>query len=607
VIAKKEYSDTMKFSELPLTEKTRKGIEGAGFETCMPVQEKVFEQSLSGGDVMVQSQTGTGKTAAFLITILEKFTRKEEKQSIKALVIVPTRELAVQIEHDAKILAAGIKELRIGTFYGGVGYKSQDDQLSKGVDLYIGTPGRLMDYGKTRKLDFNEMDIVVVDEADRLFDMGFYQDILHMFKKMRKKEERQTLLFSATLTGRARNLAWDFMNNPVEIDIETDSITVDEINQQLFHVSKNEKFSLLLNILAKESPENAIIFTNTKSMAVEVAKRLEINGYDAHILMGDLPQSKRLQVIQKMKKGEIRFLVATDVAARGLHVEDLELVVNYDIPEDYENYVHRVGRTARAGKSGLAITLACEQFVYGLEPIEEYIQMKIPVVWPDKEVYPPVSDKSANMSFRDLVRSYRTDKGGGRTSRSKGKPAPRRTGSKTRSPRQSAPKGASAPKEASEPKGRDDKPRSKSKPRNNDKPHSSERARSNDRPRSNNRPQGGDKGKRAPQSKRGSAPRSQKNTAPPKSSAAIEHLSFEERLAYYKKKYAGELEKQERPAAKGRKSGSRSGGSSSRKPQPKQPEQQKDEKSTSQAESPKIETPVKPKGILKRILKGNKQ
>nr|MDA3832305.1 DEAD/DEAH box helicase [Spirochaetales bacterium] len=410
----------MKFSELQLTQKTREGIEAAGFESCMPVQEKVFEKSLSGGDVMVQSQTGTGKTAAFLITILEKIAKKRDNENVKAIVIVPTRELAVQIEQDAEVLAKGFTDIRLGTFYGGIGYKSQDDLLQKGVDIFIGTPGRLMDYNKMKKLSFDKMDVVVVDEADRLFDMGFYPDILHMFQRMKPKESRQTLLFSATLTNRARNLAWDFMNEPTEVDIEPDTITVNEIRQELLHISKSEKFSVLLRILAKENPQNAIIFTNTKSMAVEVAKRLEVNGYDAHVLMGDLPQSKRLRVIQKMKQGTIRFLAATDVAARGLHVDDLELVVNYDVPEDFENYVHRVGRTARAGKSGLAITLACEQFVYGLESIEDYIHMKIPVVRLDEEVYPSVLDKSANLRFRDLVRSYRSDSRGpkGKTGRS---------------------------------------------------------------------------------------------------------------------------------------------------------------------------------------------
>jgi ATP-dependent RNA helicase RhlB len=607
VTGKKEYSTGMKFSELTLTEETRKGIEAAGFDTCMPVQEKVFEQSLSGGDVMVQSQTGTGKTAAFLITIFEKYARRKPDEQIKALVIVPTRELAVQIEHDAKILSQGLKDLRIGTFYGGVGYAEQDKQLSRGVDLYIGTPGRLMDYGKARKLSFDQMDIVVVDEADRLFDMGFYQDILHMFKRMRPKESRQTLLFSATLTGRARNLAWDFMNNPFEVDIESESMTVDEINQQLFHISKSEKFPMLLRILAKENPGNAIIFTNTKSMAVEVAKRLEINGYDAHVLMGDLPQSKRLRVIQKMKKGDIRFLVATDVAARGLHVEDLELVVNYDVPEDYENYVHRVGRTARAGKSGLAITLACEQFVYSLEAIEEYIQMKIPVVWPEEDVYPKIEDKSAHLSFRQLVKSYRGSDAKGRRSKD----------SRSRSNRRSPSQGQ---KRVTKDDSRRPEPSRKKRPSHN-KPSSSagdtqkpvDQNRQKPAPQNRQKPASRGGQKQAPQGRQNSGAQNGKKSASPeqrpKASAALEHLSFDDRLAYYKKKYAGELKGQEESAAKKKPADSRESG----KPQPKKPTKQRNP-DASQAKKPKEpenkrdqQPEEEKKGILGKLLKRKKR
>lgn len=402
----------MKFSEFNLHEKVLAGVEAAQFENCMPVQEKVYQHSLKGLDVMVQSQTGSGKTAAFLIPILQKFAEENHQNDdsaeqtgyhTRSLIIVPTRELAVQIEADAKILTeSALSDLRIGCFYGGIGYKKQDEVLEKGVDLYIGTPGRIIDYAKMGKIDFKKIDVIVIDEADRLFDMGFYPDIRSIFQKAKPREERQTLLFSATLSNRARNLAWEYMNSPVEIEIEPEHITVDEIRQELYHVSKDEKFLVMLRLLEKYKPDNAIIFTNTKSRAVEISKRLELNGYNARFLMGDLPQKKRLQVIDNMKQGKIQFLVATDVAARGLHVEDLSLVINFDIPEDFENYVHRIGRTARAGKSGVAITLACEQFVYGLEAIETYIGRKIPVEWID-ETLPQVEDKSAGKRFRDLV------------------------------------------------------------------------------------------------------------------------------------------------------------------------------------------------------------
>lgn len=432
----------MKFKELLLHADVMKGIDAAGFIDCMLVQEKVLPSALEGRDVMTQSKTGSGKTAVFLVAILQKYVLKREEAkrlpaekagSVKlplALIIAPTRELAVQIEDDAKLLASGISDFRIGCFYGGVGYAKQDKQIVEGVDLIIGTPGRILDYQQMGKLDFKAIDTFVVDEADRLFDMGFYPDIQKMFKMMVPPKMRQTMLFSATLGTRVRNLAWDYMDNPIEIAIQPEDMTVKEITQELYHVSKSDKFNLFLRLMAKENPGNALIFTNTKAKAVEVSKRLNVNGYTTQYLMGDLPQSKRLQVINRMKSGELRFLIATDVAARGLQIDDLELVVNYDIPEDFESYVHRIGRTARAGKSGKSITLACEQFVYGLEAIENYIQMKIPVVWVDEESVPLVEDKSARMRFRDLVneREY-ASRGGHGPSRSRrpggrGRPSP---------------------------------------------------------------------------------------------------------------------------------------------------------------------------------------
>ncbi len=382
----------MKFSELNLKEEVLKGIESVGFEDCTAVQEKVLPITLSGRDTMVQSKTGSGKTAVFLITILEHYLESGGKS--RALIVAPTRELAVQIEEDAVALSKYIPDYKVGVFYGGVGYGEQDKEIKDGASLFVGTPGRLLDYARSRKIDFRQFDIVVLDEADRMFDMGFYPDIQKMFGMMRRKEERLTLLFSATLSSRVRNLAWGYMNEPEEVLIEPEEITVKEITQVLFHVSKKEKFGLLLSILKKINPHSCLVFTNTKERAVEVAKRLGMNGYKAEYLMGDMPQTKRLKTIDDMKDGKIEYLVATDVAARGLQIDDLELVVNYDIPEDYENYVHRIGRTARAGKKGIAVTLACEEYIYSLEAIEDFIGMKIPVKWADEEGLESVEDKS---------------------------------------------------------------------------------------------------------------------------------------------------------------------------------------------------------------------
>ncbi|MDD4220587.1 MAG: DEAD/DEAH box helicase, partial [Sphaerochaetaceae bacterium] len=291
----------MKFKELLLHADVMKGIDAAGFIDCMLVQEKVLPSALEGRDVMTQSKTGSGKTAVFLVAILQKYVLKREEakrlpaekaNSVKlplALIIAPTRELAVQIEDDAKLLASGISDFRIGCFYGGVGYAKQDKQIVEGVDLIIGTPGRILDYQQMGKLDFKAIDTFVVDEADRLFDMGFYPDIQKMFKMMVPPKRRQTMLFSATLGTRVRNLAWDYMDNPIEIAIQPEDMTVKEITQELFHVSKSEKFSLFLRLMAKENPGNALIFTNTKAKAIEVSKRLNVNGYTTQYLMGDLP------------------------------------------------------------------------------------------------------------------------------------------------------------------------------------------------------------------------------------------------------------------------------------------------------------------------------
>lgn len=386
----------MKFTEFNLHENVLKGIENAGFTEAMPVQEQTMLETLAGKDVGVQSQTGSGKTAAFLIPLLQYYCETEKTDWKKTLIIAPTRELVVQIESEIKLLGSYV-DILSGSFFGGIGYGKQEALIKQGVDVIIGTPGRLIDFGKSGKIDFKKFGHIVIDEADRMFDMGFYPDIKKMMKMMVSPKDRRTMLFSATLSTKVMNVAWEFMNNPATIEIEAENITVNEITQVLFHVSTAEKMSLLLGLLKKENPDSAIIFTNTKYAAVEITERLKVNGYSVHYIMGDLPQRKRLSVIDKVKSGEVKFLVATDVAARGLHVNDLDMVVNFDIPEDFENYVHRIGRTARAGKSGKAFTFACEKFVYGLEAIEKYINMKIPVQWPESDMF--ITDKSAGMNF----------------------------------------------------------------------------------------------------------------------------------------------------------------------------------------------------------------
>jgi ATP-dependent RNA helicase RhlB len=382
----------MEFKTFNLHPDLQKGIDTAGYKTCMPVQEQVLNRAFSGQDLYVQSQTGTGKTAAFLTVIFHRMLTEELLSKRKALIMAPTRELAVQIEEEAKILGKYLP-YKIGSFYGGVGYSQQEKLLRENVQILVGTPGRVLDLNKSGLMNLMEISFLVLDEADRMFDMGFYPDLRKLIKVVPPADRRQTMLFSATLNAWVKNLAWEYTKSPIEIEIKPEVVTVEEVTQILYHVPSEDKMKLLLGILNREQPASAIIFCNTKRYTEIVAKRLRMNGYDCKFIIGDLPQVKRLKVIDDVKAGKIKVLAATDVAARGLDIEDLAMVINYDLPVEAENYVHRIGRTARAGKTGRAITLASEQDVYELPAIERYIGKKIPSEIAGQELY--AEDKSA--------------------------------------------------------------------------------------------------------------------------------------------------------------------------------------------------------------------
>lgn len=374
-----------------------KGLETAGYEKCTPVQEQVLTCGLSGDDLYVQSQTGTGKTASYLVLMLQQLLTKEELAGKKALIMVPTRELAVQVEEEAKTLISGTN-LKTGSFYGGVGYEKQTALLQKNIDILVGTPGRVIDLCESGAMDLSSVAFLVVDEADRMFDMGFYPDLRKLIKILPAMENRQTMLFSATLNTYVKNLAWEYTENAKEVTIEAEHITIDEIDQVLLHVSSDEKTKLLVGILKNENPSSVIIFCNTKRSSEVIAKRLKINGIEAEYIIGDLPQSKRLAVLKSFKEGSLKCLVATDVAARGIDVDDLQMVINYDLPSEAENYVHRIGRTARAGKSGKAYTFCSEQDVYNLPAIERYLGYTIPATMAAPEMM--VEDASAGMYIK---------------------------------------------------------------------------------------------------------------------------------------------------------------------------------------------------------------
>lgn len=398
----------MKFTEFSLNENLQKGIENAGYVECTPVQEQVLKSSLEGRDLYVQSQTGTGKTAAYLVSVIQELLSRPDVSGRKALIMVPTRELAVQVQEEAEKLCSA-SGLVCGSFYGGVGYDRQVAALKKGVDIMIGTPGRVIDLNEGGQMDLSSVAFLVIDEADRMFDMGFYPDLRTLIKVIPAAEKRQTMLFSATLNSYVKNLAWEYTRDPAEITIAAQNITVDEIDQELLHVSSDDKMKLLLGIISAEKPESLIIFCNTKRTCEVVAKRLRRNGYESEFIIGDLPQSKRLAIMESFKAGKVKCLVATDVAARGIDVNDLAMVINYDLPNEAENYVHRIGRTARAGKSGKAYTFCSEQDVYSLPAIERYIEKQIPSRVADESMF--CEDKSAGVYIKtDSYREEYNDK-----------------------------------------------------------------------------------------------------------------------------------------------------------------------------------------------------
>ncbi|UCH80567.1 MAG: DEAD/DEAH box helicase [Nitrospiraceae bacterium] len=376
------YSNIVKFKELHIPKKILDGIKAAGFSECTPVQALTLPEALKGKDVAGQAQTGTGKTAAFLIAVFSRMLKMpppERGPSPRALIIAPTRELVVQIEAEAKLLGepAGFKILSV---FGGVDYLKQRDQLSRQVDILIGTPGRLIDYLKQKVYSLKKTQFLVIDEADRMFDMGFISDLRFLLRRMSPYNKRQSMLFSATLSNRVMELCYEHMNMPEKFSVTPEKITVEQIEQEIYHVGLSEKFGLLLGILRREQGGRYLIFCNTKAEAERLEVLLSANGISTAAITGDLHQKKRMKVLAHFKDGTLPVLAATDVASRGLHIDGVTHVINYDLPQDPEDYVHRIGRTARAGAGGRAISLACENYVHSLESIEDYIKQKIPVM-----------------------------------------------------------------------------------------------------------------------------------------------------------------------------------------------------------------------------------
>src|SRR5213596_564490 len=382
----------MDFASLDLPAPVMQGIREAGFVTATPIQEAALPLALRGKDVAGQSQTGTGKTAAFLIAGFTRLLRSPAPQAPggagapRVLIIAPTRELVVQIESDARLLGQ-FTPFRTLAVYGGIDYAKQREALAAGCDLLVGTPGRLIDYLKQRVWSPKHVEVLVIDEADRMFDMGFIADLRFILRRLPAAEQRQSFLFSATLSFRVLELTWEFMNNPTQISITPQQKTAERVEQSLYHVGRDEKFKLLLGLLRREGGDRILIFSNTREEARRLEDRLGRNGWEARALTGDVDQKKRLKILNDFKNGELPILVATDVASRGLHIEGVTHVINWDMPQDPEDYVHRIGRTARAGAAGRAVGLVDEASALRIEAIEKFIGQKIHVEWADDDVF----------------------------------------------------------------------------------------------------------------------------------------------------------------------------------------------------------------------------
>ncbi len=373
--------NVVRFDSLDLPAELQAGIRKAGFERCTPIQAATLPRALAGLDIAGQAQTGTGKTAAFLLAALNRLlTSKKESdgKNPRAIMLAPTRELAIQIFEDAKVLASGT-DFNIQVVFGGADYDKQRDKLDKGVDILIGTPGRFIDYFKQGVFNLKNVEVVVLDEADRMFDLGFIKDIRYILRRLPDADQRLNLLFSATLSQKVLELAYEHMNDPESVQIEPEKLTADLVTEAVYFPGNLEKIPLLIGLLKKTDARRTMVFVNTKREAEKLERFLPFNGIDAKAISGDVPQNKRMRMLKSFQDGELPVLICTDVASRGLHVPDVSHVINYDLPTDCEDYVHRIGRTARAGAAGDSISFACENFAMSLPDIEKYIGHSLPV------------------------------------------------------------------------------------------------------------------------------------------------------------------------------------------------------------------------------------
>ena len=398
---KDNESPLLRFASLQLESSLQQGIDEMGFEFATPIQSLALPYSLQGKDVIGKAQTGTGKTAAFLITVINRLLLEPEQEERfngepRALILAPTRELAMQIEKDAMQLVKHTS-LTLMSIVGGMDYQKQQRRLQNEIlDIVVGTPGRLIDFVKNKDLFLSEVEILVIDEADRMLDMGFIPDVKRLIRETPFREFRQTLLFSATFTEDIMNLSSSWTVNAEQLEVESDTVAADTVDQKVYIVTGEEKFTLLYNLITQNKLERVMIFANRRDETRDLTHKLRDHGIKCATLSGDVPQQKRIKVLEGFREGRIRVLVATDVAGRGIHIDDITHVINYTLPEDPEDYVHRIGRTGRAGKSGTSISFACEEDAFQLPAIEQLLESKLECSQPESELLESVPAPQQN-------------------------------------------------------------------------------------------------------------------------------------------------------------------------------------------------------------------
>ncbi len=386
-----------RFHDFKLPTGLMHGIADLNFRYCTPIQQKSLPDVIAGKDMIGKASTGTGKSAVFLIGIFAQLMREQQQKrkngTPRALIIAPTRELVIQIAKDARAIAKYLP-MRVAEAYGGTDYERQQKNIrDRPVDILVATPGRLLDFSRKQVVQLHQAGIMVIDEADRMLDMGFIPDVRSIIHKTPNKDKRQTMMFSATITEEVTRLASQWCTNPVSVETEADQMAVETVTQIVYTLTRDEKYLVLYNIIKSEACDRVIIFTNMKRDAKRLNDRLSRDGINCALLTGDVPQQKRTARLESFRNGRIHVMVATDVAGRGIHIDGISHVVNFTLPYEPEDYVHRIGRTGRAGADGISISFADEESSFYLMDIEEYIGEALPCVAPGEELLKPIVRK----------------------------------------------------------------------------------------------------------------------------------------------------------------------------------------------------------------------